>query len=148
MTTPEVKIRPADTVDLDGITAIDEKLSGSYRAGLMEGLAGYYLRRNPEGCLVAEADGRVVGYMMGLVRTGEFGFNEPTAWIEVLGVDPDFRGQAVGRKLAEGLIEHFREKNAVCVRTLVDEKAQEIAGFFAALGFEPAPLRPLVKKLQ
>ena len=147
MTTPEVTIRPADTVDLDGMTAIDEKLSGSYRAGLIEGLAGYYLRRNPEGCLIAESDGRVVGYMMGLVRTGEFGFNDPTGWIEVLGVDPDFRGKAVGRQLAERLIEHFRGRGAACVRTLVDEQMGEIAGFFAALGFEPAPLRPLVKQL-
>lgn len=147
MTNSEVTIRPADTVDLDGMTAIDEKLSGSYRARLIEGLAGYYLRRNPEGCLVAESDGRVVGYMMGLVRTGEFGFNDPTGWIEVLGVDPDFRGKAVGRKLAESLIEHFRQRGAACVRTLVDEEMGEIAGFFAALGFEPAPLRPLVKHL-
>ena len=65
----------------------------------------------------------------------------------MLGVDPECRGQAVGRRLAERILQHFRGRGATTVRTLVDEEMGEIAGFFTALGFEPATLKPFVKTL-
>jgi ribosomal protein S18 acetylase RimI-like enzyme len=86
--------------------------------------------------------------MLGEVRSGEFGLEEPTGWIEVLGVDPDQQGKAIGRRLAEAILEHFRQRGAHSVRTLVDEETQaDIRRFFGALGFEPATLRPFVKTL-
>jgi ribosomal protein S18 acetylase RimI-like enzyme len=142
-----VAIRPLNELDLDAVVAIDERISGSYRPEVWERRVGYYLRRDPESSVVAEEGGRVVGFMFGEVRSGEFGLEEPTGWIEVLGVDPDSRGRAAGRRMAEAMLEHFRERGAVVVRTLVDADMPEIGGFFAALGFEPASLRPYVKKL-
>ena len=144
----EVRIRALEDTDLGDITALDEKLGGSYRPEVWERRLGYYMRRDPEGSKVAEAGGRVVGFMLGEVRSGEFGLEEPTGWIEVLGVDPGFRGRAVGRKLAESLLEHFRRQGATSVRTLVDEESMgEIAEFFSRLGFQPAPMRSFVKPL-
>ncbi|HYH44935.1 MAG TPA: GNAT family N-acetyltransferase [Thermoanaerobaculia bacterium] len=142
-----LRIRPLDELDIDGIVAIDEKIRGRYQPEVWERRIGYYLRRDPEASLVAEADGRIVGFMLGEVRSGEFGLDEPTGWIEVLGVDPGYRGRAVGRQMAEAMLQHFRSQGALSVRTLVDEDMAEIGRFFGALGFEPARLRPFVKKL-
>jgi ribosomal protein S18 acetylase RimI-like enzyme len=142
-----IHIRPLDELDIDGIVAIDEKISGRYQPEVWERRIGYYLRRDPDAPVVAEADGRVVGFMLGEVRSGEFGLDEPTGWIEVLGVDPGFRGRAIGRRLADAILEHFRDRGAKSVRTLVDEDMDEIAGFFSSLGFQPAGLRPFVKAL-
>lgn len=142
-----IHIRPLDELDIDGIVAIDEKISGRYQPEVWERRIGYYLRRDPDAPVVAEADGRVVGFMLGEVRSGEFGLDEPTGWIEVLGVDPGFRGRAIGRRLADAILEHFRDRGAKSVRTLVDEDMDEIAGFFSSLGFQPAGLRPFVKTL-
>jgi ribosomal protein S18 acetylase RimI-like enzyme len=147
-TTPtELRIRPLDELDLEAIGTIDEKLSGRYRPEVWERRVGYYLRRDPDASLVAEADGKVVGFMFGEVRSGEFGLDEPTGWIEVLGVDPDFRGRAAGRRMAEAMLDHFRAQGATQVRTFVDGDMDEIRRFFTALGFEPASLQPLVKSL-
>lgn len=143
-----VKIRALDTVDIGDVVAIDEKISGRYRPEVWDRRIAYYLRRDPDAALVAEVGGQVVGFMLGEVRGGEFGLEEPTGWIEVLGVDPDSRGRAIGRRLAEAMLDHFRSLDAVAVRTLVDEKAAGIAGFFSSLGFEPATLRPFVKSLR
>jgi len=91
---------------------------------------------------------RVVGFMLGEMRSGEFGLEHPTGWIEVLGVDPDFRGRAVGRLMADAMLAHFRAQGATEVRTLVDEEQMgDVAGFFRSLGFEPAPLKPMVLPL-
>ena len=141
------KIRSLDTVDIGDIVAIDEKITGEYRPEIWETRCGYYLRRDPDAALVADIGGRVVGFMLGEVRSGEFGLEEPTGWIEVLGVDPDVRGQAIGRRLAEAMLAHFKQKKATTVRTFVDEDMEGIAGFFSSLGFEPATLRPFVKSL-
>lgn len=146
-TPSEVRIRPLEELDIEAITRIDEKIGGTYRPEVWERRVGYYIRRDPDASVVAESEGQVIGFMLGEVRSGEFGLEEPTGWIEVLGVDPDERGQAVGRKLAEAMLEHFRERGAVTVRTLVDEEMESLAGFFTSLGFEPASLRPFVKPL-
>lgn len=143
----EVKIRHLDELDIGDVVDIDERIAGEYRPEVWENRAGYYLRRDPEGCLAAEADGRVVGFMLGEVRSGEFGLEEPTGWIEVLGVDPDYRGRAVGRKLGEAMLDHFRQRGATSVRTLVDEDMDGLAGYFASLGFEPSTLRAFEKEL-
>ena len=145
--TDTVAIRPLDELDLDAVVAIDEKISGRYRPEVWERRVGYYLRRDPEASVVAEEGGRVIGFMFGEVRSGEFGLDEPTGWIEVLGVDPDSRGRAAGRRMAEAMLDHFRARGAVAVRTLVDAAMPDVARFFAALGFEPAELRPYVKRL-
>lgn len=147
--THEVKVRPASELDIGDIVGIDERIGGEYRPEVWERRLGYYIRRDPDASMVAEGpDGRVVGFMLGEVRSGEFGLEHPTGWVEVLGVDPDFRGRAVGRRMAEAMLEHFRSRGAVEVRTLVDEEAKgDVAGFFRSLGFERAPLEPLVLHL-
>ncbi|MFL6293135.1 MAG: GNAT family N-acetyltransferase, partial [Thermoanaerobaculia bacterium] len=145
--TPEIQIRPLDELDITAIGGIDEKISGHYRPEVWERRVGYHLRRDPESCVVAESGGRVVGFMLGEIRSGEFGLEEPTGWIEVLGVDPEHRGKSVGRKMAEAMLDYFRTRGAHSVRTLVDDDREELCGFFSSLGFEPASLRPFVRSL-
>jgi ribosomal protein S18 acetylase RimI-like enzyme len=132
---------------LGDITALAEKIGGGYRPEIWERRLSYYFRRDPEASTVAEADGRVVGFMFGEVRAGEFGLDEPTGWIEVMGVAPEMRGQAVGRKLADRMLEYFKSRGAKSVRTLVDEEMEGIGQFFSALGFQPAKMTSLVKIL-
>ncbi len=146
-TESEIRVRPLDELDISAIVAIDEKISGRYRPEVWERRIGYYIRRDPDAPVVAEADGEVVGFMLGEVRSGEFGLEEPTGWIEVLGVDPGHRGRSIGRRMAEAMLEHFRGQGARSVRTLVDEEMGELHGFFTSLGFEPATLRPFVRPL-
>ncbi len=147
MATQDVQIRILDTVDIGAVTDLDETITGRYRPDEWERRIAYYLRRDPDAALVAEIDGEVAGFMLGEVRAGEFGLEEPTGWIEVLGVDPERRGAKIGRQLADTLLDHFRSQGATTVRTLVDETMGDVAGFFGSLGFEPAPLKPFVKTL-
>lgn len=139
--TSEARIRPLDELDISAIVRIDEKILGAYRPEVWERRIGYYLRRDPETSVVAELDGQVVGFMLGEMRSGEFGLEEPTGWIEVLGVDPEYRGRALGRRMGEVILKHFQERGAHGIRTLVDERNEELRGFFESLGFEPTSLR-------
>ena len=59
------------------------------------------IRRDPDSSQVADSGGKVVGFMLGEVRGGEFGLEEPTGWVEFFGVDPQAREKGVGRSLIE-----------------------------------------------
>ena len=146
-TATEVRIRPVQELDIEEIASIDEKIGGRYRPEVWEKRLFYYLRRDPEGSFVATADGKVVGFMLGEVRAGEFGMEEPTGWVEVLGVDPGFQGRAVGRQLAAAMLERFRAQGACAVHTLVDDAMPQIEKFFRAIGFEAAPVKALALRL-
>ena len=140
-------VRGLDTIDIGALVKIDEKIGGEYRPEVWERRVAYYLRRDPDAAMVAELDGEVVGFMLGEVRSGEFGLEETTGWIEVVGVDPDRRGLAVGRQLGEAMTAHFQSRGASRVRTLVEERMEDLTAFFTSLGFDPEPLRPFAKRL-
>ncbi|MEE8109438.1 MAG: GNAT family N-acetyltransferase [bacterium] len=145
--TATVNIRPLEELDIGSLAKIDEKVTGTYRPEEWERRAIYYIRRDPETSQVAEVDGAVVGFMLGEVRSGEFGLEEPTGWVEVMGIDPEYQGQSIGRRLAEAMFERFKAFGAKSVRTLVSAESEEIIRFFQALGFAPSPIQPLEKEL-
>lgn len=142
-----MRIRPMTELDIEAITRIDETVSGRYRPEVWEQRAGYYIRRDAESSQVAELDGRVVGFMLGEVRGGEFGLEEPTGWVEFFGVDPAARGKDIGRGLLDALLAHFRVRGAHIARTIVADQDVEIAGFIAKMGFAKAPLTAFEKRL-
>ena len=146
-TTTDVIVRELEDTDIGGIIALDEKIGGDYRPDIWEMRIGYYLRRDPEALVVAELEGTIVGFMLGEVRSGEFGLEEATGWIEVLGVDPDIRGQSIGRRMAARMLDHFRRREAATVRTLVDDTMPDIGAFFDRIGFTVAPLKTLEMRL-
>ena len=61
----------------------------------------HFLASSPEGCFVAESAGSVVGTATTIVYEGRF------AWIGMVLVDPEFRGQGIGTRLLEKAIEHL-----------------------------------------
>ena len=142
------RIRPLDELDIGAIVRIDERISGVYRPDVWEQRVAYYLRRDPGASQVAEVDGKVVGFMLGDLRAGEFGLEEPGGWIERFGLDPDHRGRDLGRMMFDAMVVHFRAGGARSVRTLVDRNDTGVAGFLRAMGFAPSPLEALEMRLE
>lgn len=147
MSAEAIQVRSLTELDLDGIVRIGEKMRSRYEPDLWEGRVTYYLRRAPEGSVVAEIDGEVAGFMLGDIRSGEFGIEEQCGWIEVMGVDPDRAGRGVGRALAEEMLRRYRTGGVRKVRTMVDAAMPDVETFFTRLGFEPDTLRPYCKDL-
>jgi GNAT superfamily N-acetyltransferase len=87
---------------------------------------------DPHSCLlVAEHDGRLVGYVAGH-RHQTFYAGGPTSWVdEVLVVEP-FRGKGVGRLLMQAFERWSRD--ASCV--LVSLATRGAAGFYERIGYE------------
>ncbi len=145
--TAAIRVRPLDELDIGAIVRIDERITGTYRPDFWEQRVGYYLRRDPESSQVAEVGGKVVGFMLGDIRAGEFGLESPSGWIERFGIDPDHRGRDLGKQMFEAICAHFKEAGVTSVRTLMDGKDATVAGFLKAIGFAPSPLQALVRPL-
>jgi ribosomal protein S18 acetylase RimI-like enzyme len=150
----EVGIRFLKADDLADILRLEERIervgplpSKSRLESLRETLA-YHLRQDdPFLTLGAEIDGKLVGYVLAEIRLWEFGSGEKTGWIKVLGVDPDFQGVGIGRKLGETLLGHFARKDVKRVRTLVNWFDGPLISYFRSLGFDILNMIPLEKEL-
>jgi len=134
-----IPVRAMKESDLPAIVAIDRRITGRerlayFKAKLAEALFESDIRLS----LVAERDGRPVGFIMARVDFGEFGRFEPTAVMDTIGVDPDYRQQGVGRALLSQLLVNLNTLRIERVRTEVDWRGRELLTFLDQSGFVPA----------
>jgi len=146
-----VTIRPMERGDIDAVLAIyskirEEKIPGIKRSRLSYRGAMTYeevASTNPGGpldlSLVAEADGKVVGFIWsGLAYVG-IPVNE-VGIIYMLIVDPDYQKLGVAKKLVEALSENCRARGVNTVRAVIDERHWELQNYFQSLGFHRSEL--------
>ena len=145
--TKTVNVRPLDSVDIGAVVDIDEKISGQYRPDTWESRIGYYLRRDPDAALVAEADGRPVGFIMARVDFGEFGRAEPAAVIDTIGVQPDLGRGGIGSALLSQLLVNLSALQVERVRTSVAWNNFPLLDFLDRSGFAPAQQIVLTKTI-
>ena len=110
-------------------------------------IIGEQLRRAEDASFVAEVEGKVVGYMISYIVYGGYGL-EKSAWIAMLGVDPRFMGQGVGKRLAEEILRVYQEQGIRNVFTTVRWDSVDLLSFFKTLGFDRSSFINLRKKLE
>lgn len=95
---------------------------------------------------VAEIDGLVVGYMIGLVLNGGFGIHKST-WITMLGVNPQYMGCGVGASLAKAIFEFSQKRGIKNIYTSVRWDSSDLLSFFKTLNFGRSEFINLTKVL-
>jgi len=130
-----ITVRRMHTQDAEDVLRIDEKITGTPNEAQWESRIIDQMTRNPLGCLVAEAEGKVVGFIFGEIRGWEFAIPK-SGWIEIVGVDPEYYGKGVARVLIEKLHVYFRNHNVERVMTMVNWNDPGLVSFFRAVGFE------------
>jgi GNAT superfamily N-acetyltransferase len=97
--------------------------------------------------LVADAGGRVVGFVIGEVRDWEFG-SPRCGWVFAINVRPRSRLAGIGSRLLEAICEGFRRMGVAKVRTLLQRDNQLILSFFRSQGMMAGPFIPLEMDLE
>jgi ribosomal protein S18 acetylase RimI-like enzyme len=159
----KVTVRAFTALDIDAIIEIDAKVMGESKPEYWRRKLALYLTDqdlqaitaanqyltgiDPQLARVAHVNGRVVGFMIGEVRSWEFR-QSPTGWITAMGVDPEYRRRSIGRRLLAEMLEYFRDKGIENVRTMVEWSDGEVLSFFTAMGFDRGPYIELEKRLQ
>jgi mycothiol synthase len=114
---------------------------------------------DPDGFLMAEADGRLVGFHWTKVHSHGHGHHhiddashshagdgravtsghahEPIGEVYVVGVDPSMRGRGLGRSLTLAGLHHLRHQGLSAALLYVDADNEAAISLYRALGFAP-----------
>jgi len=140
MTTEQIIVRRMEPRDEKYVIAIDQKIVGPERAESWQQRVFAYLERYyPPISHVAEVGGKVVGFIIGDVRGWEYGMPSG-AWVDIMGVDPDYQGSGIGKRLVEAFVEQCRAQRIKTVHTWTREGDERLQQFFQTSGFKKGSL--------
>ncbi|NWF92230.1 MAG: GNAT family N-acetyltransferase [Syntrophaceae bacterium] len=130
-----LNIRPLNMGDLDAIVEIDRKILGKTRSDYWKKKIETPNARYPFSCLVAEYEGKVIGFIVGEVSGWEFGVPDTVGWISTIGVDPVYQHRGVARRLGQEFIKNLKTIGVRVVYTLVNWNDWDLLKFFRGMGF-------------
>jgi len=134
-----IPVRSMVEGDLPALIAIDRRITGRDRSAYFERKLDEALRESDVRIsLVAELDGRPIGFIMARVDLGEFGRTDSAAIMDTIGVDPDYGNRGVGRALLTQLLVNLMTLRVDKVLTEVDWSARELLSFLDRCGFYPS----------
>lgn len=144
-----ITVRTVRAGDLSTLVELDAHIFGEPRHAYFERRLAALDRGDPVSqniCLIAEdgGTGTIVGFVMGTLTSGEFGFTEVTALVDSIAVQPGWRRHGIGRQLTSAFIAESVRRGAREVYTLVNWNSWDMLKFFNALGFcltQTVPLR-------
>jgi predicted N-acetyltransferase YhbS len=136
--------------DLDAVVQLDTFVFGASRrahlARRLEALAAAEPANQTIG-LVAEEDGALVGFIMGVLTNGEFGFTDVTALVDSIAVHPSRRRGGIGRQLTAAFLTECAARGARDAYTLINWSAWDMLRFFDSMGFSLAQTVPLRRRI-
>jgi len=131
-----VKIRALAYGDLDAIVEIDKEVLGKERPGYWSMKIELSENRSPLASLVAELDGKVVGFILGDASGWEYGFPDTVGWIDTIGVHPQYRRKGVARILFDEMVANLKKVGVNTIYTFVNWKDWDLLHFFDKMGFQ------------
>lgn len=133
-----IPVRAMKQSDWPTMIAIDRRITGRERSEYLKNkLEEALVESDLRVSLMAECDNHPVGFIMARVDLGEFGRVEPTAVLDTIGVDPDYRNQGVGRALLSQLLVNLSTLRIERLHTEVDWRDRDLLAFLHRCGFAP-----------
>jgi ribosomal protein S18 acetylase RimI-like enzyme len=75
---------------------------------------------------------------MARVDFGEFGIFQPTAVMDTIAVDPDYRERGIGRALLSQLLVNLQTLRVESIRSELDWRDRGLLAFLDRCGFRPS----------
>lgn len=130
-----IAIRRAGPGDVTAVVALDEATTGQRKPDYWRDMIAQFsgAQADRRAFLVAETEGRVVGFISGEIRAFEFGA-EPRGWVFAVAVDPTIRVKNVGTRLFDELCAIFQRAGVDKVSTLIERDSDLVLAFFRSQG--------------
>jgi predicted N-acetyltransferase YhbS len=141
-----VKLRVLTIKDLNAVADIDESLLGIRRVEYWETrLEKAEISGVPS--LVAEVNGKVVGFILGSASGWEYGIPENVAWIDTLGVRNEYKKKGIARLLFKEMFSMFKKVGVDTIYVFVSWKDWDLLQFFDKMGFKRGDMINLEMKI-
>ncbi len=144
----QVKIRVLDYDDLDAIVEIDKEVLGKERPDYWQMKIELSESRSPMASLVAELDGRVVGFILGDASGWEYGVPDTVGWIDTIGVHPKYQKKGIARLLFKEMVTNLKKVGVDTIYTFVNWRDWDLLHFFDKMGFQKGDMIHLELKLE
>ena len=130
-------IRPLCPEDLDRVSDIQSKVTGSKRRAFFERLLAQ-VQANPQGFLHCgvEENGTLQGFAFARIQEGDFGSLKKVAVLDIMGVAPESQGKGVGKTVIAGIEQQVKAKDIDNLKTQADWADRALTGFFSSVGFK------------
>ena len=133
-------IRTLTADDLERVIEIDADLTGRVRRGFFEKRLAAALAAPKDFVYLGWVDKTgLQGFLLARLSEGEFGDPVPVAMLDAMGVNPDRRGQGIGRRLMAGLEEILSCDGVAEIRSQVEWQNIEMIRFLYQANFDLAP---------
>ena len=129
-------IRTMAPADIDRVVEIDIKVLGKPRPEYWEMKFELVGKRSQISSLVAESDGKVIGFIIGGVSRWEYGVPENIGWIDTIGVDPAFQRKGIAKTLFTEMTSNLKKAGVDTIITFVKRRDPNLLNFFNSLGFQ------------
>ena len=133
-------IRPARREDVEALTPLLDQLGYPLPRAEVEQALAQLLGDPAHQVLVAEEDGRVVGYVNANFRP-QLHHLAPVGTIDELVVDEAWRGRRIGEQLVEAVLEEARRRGADTVEVMTHERRERARDFYRRCGFEATSIK-------
>jgi predicted N-acetyltransferase YhbS len=135
--TTNLIFRPLTVTDVDAIIEIDERIVRRKRSSLFhEQLHEQLAKHGDESFGVLTPEGKLVGYVIAETKVYIYGADDLSAWIILLGIDPDYQDQGIGTALIKQVITFFTRKGINVIRTVTAWDWGDLVEFFSSVGFK------------
>ena len=149
MDSSNINIRLMKADDFDSVVEIDGKVLKTSRPEYYKMKCEKLVRSGDyvPTSLVAEEDGKVVGFVMGELFQGEYGIAEEKASLDTIGVHPDYQHRGIGERLITEFMDHLKKLGVEKVNTLVYWDDPDLIHFFSMNHFSPSKTINLERSL-
>ena len=140
-------IRRLLPADADEIGRISSSITGKLNRIDFHNVISKQANSEDDASFVAVRDNKLVGYCISYVLSGSFGI-EKSAWVAMIGVDPNHMGQGIGEVLAKEALNHYKVRGITKIFTSVRWDSTDLLSFFKTLGFQRSDFINLHKSLE
>jgi N-acetylglutamate synthase-like GNAT family acetyltransferase len=133
--------------DLDRIAEIDKLVLGQSRPDYWKLKLELADKRTPRSSLVAEIEGKVIGFVIGDARGWEYSVAENIGWIDTIGVDPECQRKGIAKMLMAEMINNLKKVGVEKIYTFVNWRDWNLLRFFDAAGFKKGDMINLELKV-
>ena len=141
-----VKIREMRAEDLEGVLDIERETKGVSRAATYAPVPDSCIGGEMDSSVVAEVGDKIVGFVLGRV-VGSPTELRNVAWIELIGILPEYQHKGIGGKMIEAWKERCRKRGIKKVHVMVNWRDWWMLSFFESLGFCRGELTDLQAEL-
>jgi len=142
----EVNFREMKEEDIEGVLAIDRKITGQDRVLTYTPIPRSFLGGELAMSVVAEAEGKIVGFLLGQMISPNYQLGD-IAVAQIIGVDPLYLRQHIGTGLVQAFTASCKKRGIDKVHAIVSMYDGWMLSFLRSLDFNHGEMVDFVKSL-